>query len=136
MVGIGEASDRTGVPVDTLRYWEGERVLVDVPRDGAGRRVYDEEALGWIRFVARMRSTGMPVRDVAAYAAAVREGTGTRAERRQILERHRAVVVAAIEELEAVRALLDEKVDDYATAEAGVTDDRADPTLESVRRLT
>lgn len=58
MVQISEASRLTGVAVDTLRFWEDEGLLDDVPRDGAGRRDYGEDDLGWVRFVQRMRATG------------------------------------------------------------------------------
>lgn len=135
MVRISEASRITGVAVDTLRFWEDEGLLDDVPRDSAGRRDYGEDDLGWVRFVQRMRATGMSTRDVATYARMVREGEGTIGDRRALLERHREVVVAALDELREVRALLDEKIADYETAEAGVADDRRYPPLDNVGRL-
>lgn len=133
---ISEASAATGVAAETLRYWEKAGLLVDVPRDDVGRRRYGPEDIGWIRFVRRMRSTGMSTGDVATYARMVRAGEATIRERRRILERHRATVAAAIGELGRVLTLLDEKIHDYATAEAGVSDDRGDPRLEHVKRLS
>lgn len=134
-MSTAEASRATGVAVDTLRYWEREGLLARVARDGRGRRRYDEDDLGWVRFVRRMRSTGMATADVADYARMVREGASTMAARRGILERHREHVRAAATELDRVLDLLDEKIADYATAEAGVDDDRDDPPLEHVARL-
>lgn len=135
MLTISGASEATDVPVDTLRWWERVGVLPPADRDARGRRTYDEDAVAWIRFARRMRSTGMAVEDVAAYARMVREGERTLAERRRVLEEHRDVVVAAAAELERVLALLDEKIADYRTAEAGVADARPDPPLEHVARL-
>lgn len=135
-MSISDASETTGVAVDTLRYWERIGLLVDVPRDEGGRRRYDDEALRWIRFVRRMRSTGMPTADLARYAEAVREGHGTVAERRGMLEAHRRHVAAARAELDDVLALLDGKLADYAAAEAGPEDDRPDVALQHVTRLT
>lgn len=44
-MAITEVASITGVSAHTLRYYE--RIgLVDVPRDAAGRRIYDSQALG------------------------------------------------------------------------------------------
>lgn len=134
-LSISEASAATGVAVDTLRYWERAGLLVDVPRDTLGRRAYGEDDLRWVRFVRRMRSTGMPTEDVAAYARMVRLGESTVDGRRAILERHRVTVAAAAAELGVVLDLLDAKIADYEKAEAGPSDNGEDPPLTHVARL-
>ena len=50
---IAQAAQRSGLSIDTLRYYE--RIgLVDPPaRDSGGRRSYSEEDLGWLAFVTR-----------------------------------------------------------------------------------
>ncbi|MGH1503071.1 MAG: MerR family transcriptional regulator [Acidimicrobiales bacterium] len=118
-VSIGEASARTGVSADALRYYERIGVLAPVPRDAGGRRRYDAATIGMIDFVRRLRSTGMGVEDVAAYAGLVRRGEGTVAERRAVLERHRDHVAAQVEALAEVLSVLDRKIGHYADVEKG-----------------
>ena len=117
---IAEASAATGVSVDTLRYYERAGVLPDIGRTESGRRAYVEDDLGWIVFVRRLRSTGMSMRRIGDYTAMVRDGEGTVAERRRLLEDHRVTVAAAIDELTTALAVLDAKITHHEAAERGV----------------
>ncbi len=126
-VGIGEAAERTGLSPDALRYYERIGVLAPVPRDEGGRRRYDEATIGMIDFVRRLRSTGMGVEDIAAYAELVRRGEGTVAERRAVLERHRDEVAAQAATLADVLTVLDRKITHYEAVERGAELDCDDP---------
>ena len=45
---IKEASKRTGVSIDNLRYYERIGLLPPIPRNASGIREYDERAIHWI----------------------------------------------------------------------------------------
>jgi DNA-binding transcriptional MerR regulator len=117
---IAEAAEATGTSVDTLRYYERAGVLPDIARSPSGQRLYSDDDLGWIAFVRRLRATGMSMRRIEEYATMVRAGEGTVADRRALLEAHRATVAAAIDELVEALGVLDAKIDHYAAAERGV----------------
>ena len=63
--------------------------------------------------VTRLRATGMPIRMIRRYAELVRAGAGNEAERLEILEAHRAEVVAKIDELQHNLELIDYKLGLY-----------------------
>ena len=66
---IGEAAKASGVPAKMIRYYE--RIgLVEVPLDGAGRRLYDREAVGRVVFITRLRDSDMPIAAIARSRAA------------------------------------------------------------------
>ena len=89
-LSIAEAADATGLTTHTLRYYERDGLLLDaVDRASSGHRRYSEDDVGWIRMVTRLRSTGMPIREVRQYADLVRAGDGNEAERLQLLVAHR-----------------------------------------------
>ncbi|KOV80329.1 MerR family transcriptional regulator [Nocardia sp. NRRL S-836] len=102
--------------IDTLRYYE--RIgLVDPPaRDTGGRRAYSEEDLGWLAFVTRLRTTGMPIRMMREFAQ-LRHREHTAGRRRQILVEHRNDVRARIAELQSCLEVLDYKIDHYSVVE-------------------
>lgn len=115
---IGEVAQTLGVSVDTLRYYE-KAGLADAPgRDTGGRRRYTDAEAGWLQFLVRMRSTGMPIRLLHTYAAARALGDSSAGQRRQILAVHRAEVAARIAELTDSLALIDHKIDNYSRVEA------------------
>ncbi|MGH3715762.1 MAG: MerR family transcriptional regulator [Micromonosporaceae bacterium] len=120
---IAEASDRSGMSIDTLRYYERIGLLEPPARDSAGRRNYTDTDLSWLELLARLRTTGMPIRTMQEYAHLCRAAAGTAAPRRQILVEHRDAVRARIAELTACLKVLDYKIDNYAQLEAAEADD-------------
>ena len=64
---IGEFSRLTGISAYTLRYYE-KKGLLHVERDGAGRRDYREADVEWVKFIKRLKDTGMLLRDIRHYS--------------------------------------------------------------------
>lgn len=61
---IGELAARAGVDVQTVRYYERER-LIDAPaRTASGYRAYGPEHLERMQFIRHCRSLDMPLADV------------------------------------------------------------------------
>jgi DNA-binding transcriptional MerR regulator len=115
---IAEAAERSGVSAHALRYYEREGLL-DPHRAGNGHRRYGEQELEWIRFLTKLRSTGMPIREIRAYADLYRRGDGTHPERLALLEGHRENVRRQLAETEHSLELIDRKIDYYRERLAG-----------------
>ncbi|MEU3275427.1 MerR family transcriptional regulator [Saccharomonospora sp. NPDC006951] len=114
---IAEAARRSGLSIDTLRYYERIKLLDPPERDAAGRRNYSEEDLAWLAFLTRLRTTGMPIRRMREYASLRRRGTASAGRRKAILVEQRAVVAERIEELRACMDVLDYKIGNYERIE-------------------
>lgn len=122
-LSIAEASDRTGLSIDTLRYYERIGLLDPPARDSGGRRTYTDDDLGWLAFLMRLRTTGMPIRVMQRYAQLCREGAETYEGRRQLLIEQRAAVRARIAELTECLDVLDYKIENYAALVAAESED-------------
>lgn len=55
---IGEMAKAVGISEYTLRYYE-KKGLIRVRCNNAGRRCYDESDMEWIKFIKRLKDTGM-----------------------------------------------------------------------------
>ena len=110
---IAQAAEESGLSAHTLRYWERAGLLAPVTRNGSGHRRYAAEDLERIRFLTRLRATGMPIRRVRRYAELANRGDDTQQERLQLLEAHREAVRAHLEETAAHLELIDWKIDLY-----------------------
>lgn len=97
-ISIKEAAGRLGVSQHTLRYYERARLLLPVERGASGHRRYSPRDLDWLQFLLRLRSTGMPIADVAEYARLVRIGDSSFGDRLALLERHERTVRAQVAE--------------------------------------
>lgn len=115
---VKEVAEKTGLSVHTLRYYEQIGIIHPVERAGNQHRVYSPKDLEWIAFLIRLRSTGMPVKEMASYARMVREGDTTLTARRQLMEKHREAIRSQIQELENHLQLIEKKVEYYRRKEA------------------
>lgn len=89
---IGEISQKTGLPESTLRYYE-KKNLINVQRDKNGRRIYIESDIEWIKFICRLKDTGMALKDIQLYSKLRYIGKSTMHERLKILQSHREYVL-------------------------------------------
>ena len=132
-VSIAEASARTGLSPDTLRYYERDGLMLrEVPRSATGHRRYTDEDLRWIRLISRLRATGMPIRDVRRYADLVRAGDGNEGERLDLLRAHRRLVLAQLAAVQDHLGAIDAKIGIYVD----LLENIAQPTLDLERTPT
>lgn len=108
-----EMAERTGVSIDTLRYYEREGLLNGVARAASGHRRYDEEDVLWVQVLRCLRDTGMSIDQLRRYCDLGERGDQTADERRAILLDHRAEVERQIEQRREALALIDEKLRHY-----------------------
>jgi 4-carboxymuconolactone decarboxylase len=70
---IGEIARLSGLSAHTLRYYERIGLLPYADRDRSGQRDYDASILAWTEFLGRLKTTGMPIREMLRYAALRRQ---------------------------------------------------------------
>ncbi|MET7856538.1 MerR family transcriptional regulator [Streptomyces sp. NPDC005318] len=113
---ISEVVAFTGLTAHTLRWYERIGLMPHVDRSHTGQRRFTNRDLDWLAFVGKLRLTGMPVADMVRYAELLREGEHTFEERQELLEATRRDVMTRIAELQDTLAVLDYKIDFYASA--------------------
>ena len=77
---IGEIAKKTDLSESTLRYYE-KKGLLRVGRDHNGRRHYEESDIAWIKFIRRLKETGMLLKEIRRYAQLRYRGETTMPER-------------------------------------------------------
>ncbi len=100
MYSIHEVCERTGLTAHTLRYYEKENLLPNVSRSSGGFRQYSEEDLETLGMICCLKNTGMSLQDISRFMALTREGDQTLRERCELLKKHRATVIAGMEEMQ------------------------------------
>jgi len=110
---IAEVSTRTGLSIDTLRYYERAGLITTVGRTAGGQRRYAAADLEWLEFLLRLRDTGMSIADMQQFAQLRAAGPSTVPDRLQLLSEHREAVNARIRSLRNNLRDLDKKIDYY-----------------------
>ncbi len=116
---IKQMAQETGISIDTLRYYERIGLIDPVDRADNGHRRYGDKDVRRVDFLKRLRATGMSISDMQHYVALFHAGDDTITERREMLEAHRAVVLAHMDDLRETVALLDRKIAGYRAHEEG-----------------
>jgi DNA-binding transcriptional MerR regulator len=124
-LSIQEAAASTGLSPDTLRYYERIGLIGAVPRGPGGQRRYVPEDMAWLAFLLRLRSTGMPVRQMQEFAELRRQGEATAGARRALLETHLDGLRQNIRQLEETAMVLADKIDHYRQLEASFSQPKA-----------
>src|SRR5437764_330533 len=86
---IARVAERTGLSVDTLRYYEKAGLIEQVGRTTGNQRRYRAADLTWLEFLLRLRETGMSIAGMQRFAALRAAGDGTVADRLAMLREHR-----------------------------------------------
>lgn len=87
-IAIGELSRRTGVNIETIRYFERVGMLAPPPRTAGGRRIYDRDHVRALGFIQRCRELGFAPVDVRAILALGGPGAAGCGEVRTIAAHH------------------------------------------------
>ena len=123
MYTIGDAADLLGMPASTIRFYEKSGHIPNQRRSSDGRRLFDEDDLEWMRFVERLKVSGMPIKEIRAYIDLYLEGDATIEERRRIVYERRAAIDAQLAELQLARDFIEYKCWYYDVArESGTCD--------------
>ncbi|WP_318202328.1 MerR family transcriptional regulator [Streptomyces sp. SCL15-4] len=107
------AADRTGVSIDTLRYYEREGLIGPIRRSAGGRREYTEDDVFWIGLVTCFREAGLGIADLRGFVAVLRAEHAPQ-ERVAFLRERRAALEERAEALRRAMRVLDEKIAYYS----------------------
>ena len=121
-ITIKELSERSGVKIPTIRYYERQALLPEPVRTGTGQRRYGTVDVARLRFVRFGRGLGMEIGEIRALIEMVGEGNGEevvvaaeaiaeRAERMEVLSISlrrvsAAIIGGSIDEAEAFDRLM------------------------------
>lgn len=124
---IGRMAQALGVSTHTLRYYEQAGLIQAVSRSSAGHRLYSPSDIEWLRFVMRLKATGMPIARMQAIAALRAQGPETALERRALLIEHREAVMSELRQWQANLAAIDEKIRAYDAMVRDMTESKRNP---------
>ncbi|MFT7621587.1 MAG: MerR family copper efflux transcriptional regulator [Myxococcota bacterium] len=103
---IGRVADLSGVPAKTIRYYEDMGLMPRPARSDNGYRSYSEETVNILRFVARARGLGFPIKDVARLLELWRDRGRASADVKDVAREHLQTIGDKITALEQMRDTL------------------------------
>jgi len=115
----GAVAQRTGLSLDTLRYYEREQLIGPIRR-ASGRRQYSEDDVAWIGIVTCLRDAGLGIADLRRFTQLLRTEAGT-GDRVAFLTRRKAELEERLRLTQAALRVLDDKIAYYGPGGPGAT---------------
>lgn len=69
LLNIGQVAKRTGVTVETVRFYEKQGLIAAPQRSDAGYRQYTAETVKRVRFIQRAKEVGFTLKDIGELLA-------------------------------------------------------------------
>lgn len=112
-----EASARTGLSLDTLRYYERLGLFGPVERTVGGRRIYSDGDVAWLQLLICLRNAGLGITDLQRLIGNLRSRSRGTENVVDLLEDHRATLLSQMDKLQTALTVLDEKLEHYRLAD-------------------
>lgn len=99
LLAIGKVAERSGCPIDTIRYYEKEELITAPARSSGGHRLYDQSRIDRLSFIRRSRELGFSMDEVRELLAFVDRKGATCEQVRDIADLHLTDIRAKIADL-------------------------------------
>ena len=117
---IKEAAALTGLPASTLRFYESIGVIAPISRGASSKhRVYDEDDLDQLMWVACLAATGMSVANMRQYVANGQLGPKAASQQIELLAEQERRLALEAEQVALRQEYVRLKIDYWHAVEAG-----------------
>jgi MerR family mercuric resistance operon transcriptional regulator len=103
---IGELARRSGVNIETIRYYERVNLLPRPPRTASGRRLFGMSELRILVFIRRARELGFSLDEVRALLRLGEPGKASCREVREVASHHLHDIRSKLTDLKKLEGLL------------------------------
>jgi MerR family mercuric resistance operon transcriptional regulator len=105
-ITIGGLSKKTGVHIETIRYYEREGIIPAPARSEGGRRIYTDNDVRRLNFIHKCRNLGFSLKEISSLLSLVDSGLYTCNEVYELTVHHASQVTEKITNLKKMEAVL------------------------------
>jgi DNA-binding transcriptional MerR regulator len=130
-----EVMAKVGMTVYTVRHYTDNGLVPDIKRDEHGNRIFDDEALNWLKAAQFMRECGMSVKEVKAYFDLCQDGPATIQKRIEIMQIAYENNASKLANLQKKQAIIQDRLQHYQDIVDRKTQDDSNPQTWDPRRF-
>ncbi|MEK4517012.1 MerR family transcriptional regulator [Paenibacillus sp. FSL H8-0122] len=109
---IKETAERTGMPEDTIRYYEKIGLLPRAKRKGNSHRIYSDADLEMMQMISCLKKTGMSLDDMRPYLnLSLDTDLSGYPELHEMIRNHRSKILEQIASLQQIVDFIDVKIE-------------------------
>ncbi len=116
MYTIGQIAKMMNLSVPTLRYYDDEGILINIKRDNAGNRIFDDSDIEALKIINCLKKSGLKIKEIKEFMDLCRQGNSSLQKRYDFFLNQEQKVLDEIQNLEICLALIKYKEWYYQTA--------------------
>lgn len=116
MYTIGQIAKMMNLSVPTLRYYDDEGILINIKRDNAGNRIFDDSDIEALKIINCLKQSGLKIKEIKEFMDLCRQGNSSLKKRYEFFLSQEQKVLDEIQSLERCLALIKYKEWYYQTA--------------------
>jgi DNA-binding transcriptional MerR regulator len=113
MLKIGDVAKKSGIGIETLRFYEKSGLLEKPARTFSGYRMYSQEVLERLAFIKQAQALGFSLDEIRRIIDDARKGQSPCDEVREIVRRRLSEVEQRIEELKRYRKEISKTLEEW-----------------------
>ncbi|MDF2675715.1 MAG: transcriptional regulator, MerR family [Clostridiales bacterium] len=110
---IKQVSEKTGLTIYTLRYYDKEGLLPLVERTESGIRKFSDNDIDWLGLICCLKNSGMSIEHIKEFMHLCLQGEDTVETRKEILLNQKAYILEQMIQLENSLGTINYKIDHY-----------------------
>lgn len=113
---IKEMSEKTGLSIPTLRFYDKEGLFPNLERKSSNYRTFTDSELDVVKIIECFKKAGLSLKEIKRYMELVKEGPATFEERLKMMKEQLELLLHEKEELEKSISLVKRKIMYYEEA--------------------
>jgi DNA-binding transcriptional MerR regulator len=110
---INQIAAKLGLTTSTLRYYDKEGLLPTLKRTETGIRIFGETDLQWLELICCLKNSGMSIAEIKHFMNLCLQKEDTFEERKEVLEKHKKLILEQMEVLQNSLCIVNYKIDHY-----------------------
>jgi DNA-binding transcriptional MerR regulator len=110
---INQIAAKLGLSTSTLRYYDKEGLLPTLKRTETGIRIFGETDLQWLELICCLKNSGMSIAEIKHFMNLCLQKEDTFEERKEVLEKHKKLILEQMEVLQNSLCIVNYKIDHY-----------------------
>lgn len=110
---IKQVSEKTGLSIHALRYYDKEGLLPLLKRSKSGIRMFSDNDIDWLGLICCLKNSGMSIENIKEFMNLCLQGNNTVEARKEMLLKHKAHILEQMKQLEASLNTINYKIDHY-----------------------
>ena len=132
---VKQVSEKLGISVYTLHYYDKEGLLPFIKKKDNGTRVFTEGDVEWVDLILALREIDMPIAKIKEYISLLVQGETTLSQRRSLITQYREYLEYRMQAMKKCLDITSRKLKEYDKGVLDILDEQDGIREEKERKI-